>query len=390
MYSRILENRFVKILKSKSLLLLGPRQVGKSTLIRAINPDLVINLAKQSEYLDHLKDPALLERTILGRKKSSIVFIDEVQRIPALLNTVQSIIDENPQIHFALTGSSARKLMKGKANLLPGRVLFERLFPITFWEIGKKLTPASLEKLLIKGSLPEIMDSELGDDILESYVDIYLREEIQAEALTRDLGDYGRFLNLAAELSGHYLNYSKISSESEINKEKVRRYFEILIDTLLIHRIESYGSVDPNRKARQKDRFIFFDNGVKNAILKKNRNRFSNTELGHLFEEWIFQQVIAWNFYHKKNWRISSYRDDRGLEVDLILETSKKTYIIELKYQTKYRSEFGAGLAEFARLNKKGNLIPLVVYTGSRPQKGDHGESVLPLEEFLKFISEIN
>jgi uncharacterized protein len=273
-----------EILKSKSLLLLGPRQVGKSTLMNALNPDLIINLARQSEYLEHLKDPALLERLIDIQRPPNLVLIDEVQRIPSILNTVQSIIDQNKKIRFALTGSSARKLNRGQANLLPGRVIYERMHPITFWELESEYSRAVLDKILVKGALPEVINSPLSDQLLESYVDIYLREEIQAEALTKDLGDYSRFLNLAAELSGQYLNFSKIASDSEINKEKIRRYFQILEDTLLIHRIESYGEIDSKRKARQKDRYVFFDVGVKNAILRQHRNQFTPTQLGTLLE----------------------------------------------------------------------------------------------------------
>jgi predicted AAA+ superfamily ATPase len=388
MYKRILKQKCATILQNKSLLLLGPRQVGKSTLIKTLQPDLTINLAKQTEYLDHLKDPSLLERLIPHAKKPFLVFIDEVQRIPDMLNTVQAIIDEAPQIHFALTGSSARKLKRGQANLLPGRVVFEKLYPITFWEISQKLEKNFLETLLIKGSLPGVLESNLADEILETYVDIYLREEIQAEALTKDLGDYSRFVNLSAETSGQFLNYNKLASESEIHKEKIRRYFDILLDTLLIHRIESYGTLSQNRKARQKDRFIYFDNGVQNGLLRKNRNQFSATDLGPLFEQWIFQQIIALNQYQKRLWRVSSYRDDRNLKVDLIIETKKRTFICEIKYQPKYRSDFGAGLDEFRRLKNEKDIIPIVIYCGSRIQKGQFDERVMPVSDFLHFIAD--
>lgn len=390
MYRRILQSRCEKVLVHKSLLLLGPRQVGKSTLIKTLKPNLLINLASQREYLNHLKDPGLLERMVAAQSKKALIYIDEIQRIPALLNTIQSIVDSSAQVRFALTGSSARKLNRGQANLLPGRILFEKLFPITYWELEETGDSEFIEQLLVKGSLPEIINSEIADDLLDSYVDIYLKEEIQAEALTKDLGDYGRFLNLAAEVSGQFLNYSKLASDAEISKDKVRRYFAILEDTLLIHRIENYGELSPQRKARQKDRFVFFDNGVRNAILRKTRNQMTQTELGPLFEQWILQQIIAWNQYQKKNWRITTYRDDRNLEVDIIIETTSKTYLIEVKYQRKYRKEFVAALGEFMALKKGKNLVPIVVYIGTEVQKGPNHEQILPLKQFMKLIAEIN
>lgn len=390
MYTRILKSRIKEILAKKSILLLGPRQVGKSTLIQDLNPILTINLSNERQYLEHLKDPGLIERLVLALPpKKGFIAVDEVQRLPAMLNTVQSLLDENKKLRFALTGSSARKLVRGKANLLPGRIIYEKLMPLTFWEINKKWTKSFLEKCLIKGTLPEILDSDLADEILESYVDIYLKEEIQAEALTKDLGDYSRFLIIAAESSGQFLNYSKMASDIEINKVKISRYIEILLDTLLIYRIESFSSITSVRKARQKDRFIFFDNGVRNTILKKNKNTFSALELGPLFESWIFQQVIAYNQYFKKNWKISSYRDNYGLEIDLIISTEKIDCLIEIKFQEKFRPDFTKNLLEFNSLIKNKNTKSFVIYTGSLKQKTSDGINIIPYQNFLNSLDNL-
>jgi predicted AAA+ superfamily ATPase len=386
MISRTLFPRISKILQTKSILLLGPRQVGKSTFVRNLEPDFIINLANESEYLAHLKDPSLIEKLVKAKSGKSFGFIDEVQRIPSILNTIQSLIDENKNLRFAFSGSSARKLMRGKANLLPGRVIYEKLYPLTYWEI-QATQPFDLEKALTLGTLPEVYLTDLGLDILETYVEIYLREEIQAEALTQDLGAYSRFLDLAAEVSGQFINYSKIASESEIDKEKVRRFFQILQDSLMIYRLESYGQICSNRKARQKDRFFFFDNGVRNTLLKKHRSSFTPTELGPLFESWIFLQLQSYIEYQKKPWKLSTYRDEGHLEIDLILETSQKTYLLEIKYQSKYRKEFVKNLFEFEQLHEEEKKFEKRVLYIGRDKLKDGPVLIQPYTDFFEELA---
>jgi len=386
MIQRILEKSLTNT--PKSILLLGARQVGKSTLINSLKPDLTINFAKQSTYLEYAKDVSLIERNILAFEKNSkkeniTIAIDEIQRLPLLLNTIQALIDEKPkQRKFYLTGSSARKLKRGKANLLPGRILYKKLLPLTYWEIKNIFSIDMLDKMLLIGSLPEVINESYGVDVLESYVETYLREEIQAEALTKDLGAYGRFLDLAAELSGQYINYSKIASDSEINKETIRRYVGILEDTLIINRINSFKNIHKKRKVRSKDRFVFFDLGVRNAVLKKHRTSITQNEKGHLFEQWLILQVQAYINYFSKPWQLSSFRDEYGNEVDLIIEAPDAIYAIEIKYGTKYKTSYTKGLKTFKTLLGK-PIKSVIVYTGSTKQLGDIKEDVLPLSSFL-------
>lgn len=198
-----------------------------------------------------------------------------------------------------------------------------------------------------------------------------------------------RFLDVAAEASGQHLNYSKMASDSEINKEKIRRFTQILLDTLLIHRIESFDAVSSNRKARQKDRFLFFDNGVRNGILKKHRNQFTPTELGPLFESWIIQQVIAFSSYHRKNWSIKSYRDDQNLEVDLILETEKRLIAIEIKFQSKFRPDFSDNLLEFEKIARSKVVEKIVVYTGANSQQTNQQIKIMSYQDFLRSLDRI-
>lgn len=396
MVRRFLEERIQSHLKHKSVLLLGPRQVGKSTLLRALQPDLTIDLANESVYRQHLKDPRLIELQVRALPKTRrFVFIDEIQRIPSLLNTLQSMIDADKSLRFALSGSSARKLARGRANLLPGRILMERLVPLTYLEIHESGLDFDLNRALQVGLLPEVYTSEIGTDLLGTYADTYLREEIQAEALVKDIAAYARFLDLAAELSGQFINYSKISSDAEIPKDTVRGFFEILKETLLINHIASFGEVDSARKARQKDKFYFFDVGVRNAVLGKQDSKFTDTEKGPLFEHFVFQQLHALKQYLRTEWEIKTYRDDRGLEIDFILESEKELTLVEVKYQRKFREDFEDGLNHFAslvrkhaKLKKKFQKInKIIVYNGETELETNSATRVLPFSHFLRHIA---
>lgn len=389
MIARQLETTLRQFTKKKSVLLLGPRQVGKSTLLKALGPDITINLADESTYLEHLKAPELLALKVAAVKAANpLIYLDEIQRIPTLLNTIQALLDDRKNLRFVLSGSSARKLARGKANLLPGRVLVERLHPLTYLEIKTTQGSFDLDRALQLGLLPEVYTEEIGAEILASYAHIYLREEIQAEALVKSMQSYARFLDLAAELSGQFINYAKLSSDAEINKDTLRNYFEILEETLLIHRVPSYGTLCSARKARQKDKFYLFDVGVRNAVLKKTKSHFTDTEKGPLFEHFIFQQLKAIRDYEKCDWEIKTYRDDRGLEVDFILESDRALKLIEVKFQRKFRPDFENGLNEFeALLKTKKKVDKIVVYAGTDELKTKKNVRVLPYGAFLELIS---
>lgn len=378
MIDRILKSRLKK--HPKSFLLLGPRQVGKSTLCNQLRPDFVVDLADEEVFRQHVTDSGLIKRIIAGFSSSSMtVLVDEIQRIPSMLNTIQSILDRNRKLRFLLTGSSARKLKRGKANLLPGRILLEFLPPLVYWEIEDRF---DLDRALSIGCLPEVYTEEYGPELLRSYAAGYLREEIQAEALTRDIGAYGRFLDLAAELSGQYLNYSKVASDAEINKETVRRYMDILSDTLLVEIIPSFSEVDERRRARQKDRFVFFDPGVRNAILGRARGSFSREERGRLFEQWLVLQIIYYDKLFARQWRISSYRDAFGVEVDLLIDTGDKLVGIEIKSAVKAHERMFSGLVKLGRLLTR-PLESYVIYQGEHVQRFEGAGLAVPYRRFL-------
>jgi uncharacterized protein len=339
---------------------------------------LIIDLADETTYRDHLKDPSLIRAQTLSLAPKSKILVDEVQRIPSILNTLQSIIDDNKSLQIMLTGSSARKLKRGQANLLPGRLFWFSLFPLTYWELKHEW---DLQKALTIGTLPEVYLESYGADLLSNYIDTYLREEVQAEALTRNIDSYARFLDLAAENSGKIINYTKLASDSEIPKETLRRFYDILSETLLGYRLPGFTDIKGTRKAIQKEIFIFFDMGVRNGVLKQHRNVFTDTQLGGLFEQWLILQIIAFSEYTKKDWQFYFYRDDLQQEVDLIVDCGTKIMAIEIKYARKFKAEFAKGLKAFRTYCKKPTEC-FIVYRGDTVQRRDDID-VVPYQVFL-------
>lgn len=359
----------------KSILLLGPRQTGKSTLIRSLQPDLEIDLADQQTYLDHLRNPGLI-RDQLGPHKT--VFIDEVQRIPSLLNTVQSLIDRNKALRFLLTGSSARKLRRGQANLLPGRLLTYDLGPLTLTEIGdEKSASATLQKLLSIGSLPGVYyedDLPTAKKVLRSYAATYLKEEIQAEALTRNLEGFSRFFDWLASRSGDFVDFSKLASLAQIERMSARRYFDIVVDTMIARPVEAFVK-SSKRRLIQHPKYYFFDVGVLNGCL--SNFEVSEDRKGMLFEHLCLQMITSEFKARDQDFRISVYRTEAGAEVDFIVERGKDVFAIEVKATRTIGSRDLRGLKSFSDFYGKKHQS-LVFYAGDRELTID-GVRVLPL-----------
>lgn len=373
------------IQKKKSIILLGPRQTGKSSLLKLLNPDLVINLAREKTFQDHLKDPSLIEKIILPileEKNGALIFIDEIQRIPGLMNTVQALIDDHKNLLFMVSGSSARKLKKSEINLLPGRVFSYQLQPLSYWELG---TQFNLSKCLSIGSLPEIYLEEYGPELLEEYISTYLREEIISEALVRNISGFSHFLDVAALSSWNELNYSQLASDSEIPKETIRRYIDILSETLIIHRIPGYHQKLKDRKVIQKEKYLFFDIGVRNSIIGELQTQKSAIELGQLFEQWIVLQIHTYLTYFKNKWELYYYRDDHKLEVDLLVETKTHICAIEIKWGEKYRTDWLDSLSQFSKLKHKKPVKSILIYRGDTKLK-DKDVSIIPFSDFLNKI----
>ncbi|MBI2605328.1 MAG: ATP-binding protein [Deltaproteobacteria bacterium] len=364
----------------KSILLLGPRQTGKSTLIRRLKPELTLNLADEETFVSFLKDPGLLRRRI---GSSKYIFIDEIQRIPSLLNTAQALIDEDKTKRFYLTGSSARKLKRGKANLLPGRVLVHRLGPLSPSEIGKNF---NLERALSVGLLPEPYlnkNEKDSEKLLRSYAITYLKEEIQAEALTRNLEGFSRFFEIAASRNGDFIDFSKFASQASIERTSAQRYFEILCDTLIVEPVVPFTK-SARRRLIQHPKYYFFDVGVLNGALGNFLPSLDRK--GPLFETLFLQCVLSELSGRDQDYRVSVYRTEAGAEVDFIFEIGKRIVAVEVKATRNIGTKDLRGLRSFREFFGK-SRERIIAYLGEYPQHFEDDVMALPFLDAIRAVS---
>ncbi len=303
-----------ELLRKKSFFLFGPRATGKTTLVRQqlAGSARLIDLLDSRLYLRLSSSPHDLE-DLIDAHNSSIVVIDEIQRIPELLNEVHRLI-ENRGITFLLTGSSARKLRRGNANLLAGRVWEAGMFPLTWKEIPR----FKLDRFLRYGGLPAVYLSEYPDEELEAYVTTYLREEIQAEGLIRKLPPFSRFLTTMALANGEMLNFTKLANDCQVPASTVTEYVGLLEDTLVGFFLPAWIE-SKKRKAIKMGKFYFFDTGVTHALagtetLDRNSNLY-----GKSFEQFIGMEIRAYLSYRRKKDKLTYWRSTHGYEVDFLV-----------------------------------------------------------------------
>ncbi len=386
MHSRQLEATLAA--SSKSVLLLGPRQVGKSTLMRALQPNLEINLAHEATYLDFARNPHELEsridalRMAAARGSLNTIFIDEIQRLPSLLNTIQSLLDRpNHGLRFLLTGSSARKLRRGEANLLPGRIHAYRMGPLTSAEMNHAMSTSTA---LMHGTLPGVLaESTIRDreKTLRSYAAIYLREEVQAESLTRSLEGFARFLTVIGEWAGAHLDLAKIATAAQVSRMSAGRWLEVLEDTLLVHRVDAYAK-SVTRRLVQHPKVFFFDVGVLNGLL--GNFVASPDRIGRVFEQLVYTQLVHSAAAFDDDVRVSTFRTEHGAEVDFIVERGAELVAIEVKASRTVAASDLRGLERFADYYGKPHRR-MVWYLGNEPKRmGD--VDVLPWQQGLKAI----
>ena len=339
--------------KNKVRLLFGARQTGKSTLLRRVSDanTRIFDLQERRSRLELERDPHVFTQILEADAGDRVVVcVDEIQKVPALLDEVQYLYDTYPgRFRFLLTGSSARKLRTSSANLLPGRahlfnlcplILPERqgaseslLFPVKAKPLENGFQEPALKDLLLFGSLPGVTleNEESRVRTLESYVDLYLEEEIRREALVRNVGAFQQFLELAATESGRIINLTNISRESGVPVATLRTYYQVLEDTFVGYRIPAYGAAG-RKRVLTTPRFLFYDNGVRNAAA---RYRFSDdllrTQMGLLLENWVGQELMHRCLYAGRAYRLSFWRTAHGAEVDYVLETPDETIPIEVK-----------------------------------------------------------
>jgi len=376
----MIDRKLLKRIESskKSVLLIGPRQTGKSTLMKALKPDLAINLINETEYLNFAANSNELEQRLKATSPKT-VFIDEIQRIPSLLNTIQSILDEWTQPpKFFMTGSSARKLKRGQANLLPGRIYNYSLGPLSSAELDYELS----DNVISYGSLPGVYtepDLSEREKLLQSYTGIYLKEEIQAEALTKNLEGFARFLFVVSAEATRYLDLAKLAKQAKVERHSAVRWFEILEDTLIAHRVEAF-SKNTRTRLVQHPRFFFFDNGILNALLK---NYIPSVDrLGFLFENLFLSQLKACAYAADTEVEIFNFRTEHGAEIDFIVELRGVTWAIECKASTEIASVNQKPFKSFEAVHGP-NFIPVIAYRGKIAKEID-GVRVLPWQTLLQ------
>jgi uncharacterized protein len=357
--------RLLQLPRSAHFFLFGPRQVGKTTLIKnSFSPQttLSLDLLNMDKLRQVSSNPSYIEEILRANKHIQYVVIDEVQLYPAILNEVHRLIESlsNPP-KFILTGSSARKLRRSDANMLGGRAWNLSMFPLTYSEITQQESFA-LNKALQYGTLPAIYsetDEESMRMKLMSYVEIYLNEEVKKEALVRNLFTFMDFLRIAAENNGQIINYANVSQDLGLEGSTVKEYYQILEDTLLGFYLRPIGR-SFRSKVIKHPKFYFFDTGVTRAICKQVSSSldYGSQNYGHCFEHFLIKDLVHTAKYLQKDFEFSFYRNHSGSEVDLIIETpDKEIFAIEIKASSNPKKKDYAGLFSFAKLAASAKLI---------------------------------
>lgn len=332
MYARILADTLPP---EVSYFLFGPRQCGKTTILNSLSSLIYVNLLASKEFIKYNKNPELLydEVSALSNKRGLII-IDEIQKVPLLLDEVQRCMDKYADLIFILSGSSARKLKRGSANLLGGRAANLSLYPLSLTELSGDF---DLEKVLAFGSLPKIstllknQKFNAVKKLLNSYVSTYLTEEIKAESLVRSLDYFQRFLEVAAHQHSRETNFSSLADQAGISPNSVKNYFGILEDTLLGVFLHPY-STSIRKELTKTPKFYFFDNGVTRAVKGVVSTEMTHQERGFLFEQLMIQEVIKINSYYEKDFKLNFWKTTSGAEVDLLISRGREILLaVEFK-----------------------------------------------------------
>lgn len=367
------------ILKQTSCFLFGPRQTGKSSLIRATLPGVpVYNLLDHRTWLELSAHPARMREELAAAGwQSPVVAIDEIQKLPVLLDEVQLLIDTRG-LRFLLTGSSARKLKRSGANLLGGRARSRTLHPFSWRELGAQF---DLLKALDRGLLPHIHASEDPAEDLRAYVGTYLREEIAAEGLTRNVPAFARFLEVAAACNGRMLNKTEVANDAKVPRTTVNEYFEILKDTLLGTELEAWTR-SQKRKAIETAKFYLFDGGVVRAIQGLPPLAPKSPDFGAMFEHFLFHELKTWVDTRRPGLALNYWRSTSGYEVDFVLGGHTA---VEVKATTHASRRDFRGLEALAEEGLMKRLI-LVCQEATPRQVG--AVLVLPWQVFLERLWE--
>jgi predicted AAA+ superfamily ATPase len=385
--------KFKRFLKRphESFLLLGPRGTGKSTWIQEEIPAaLTIDLLESDRYLEFSSRPSILRTMCDSLKAGDWVVIDEIQKVPGLLDEVQALYQKK-NLRFALTGSSARKLKKTQANLLGGRFLDIQFYPLSCYEFGNSF---DLKSCLNFGSLPGIaVNYEAAVPRLASYVSTYLRQEILEEAIVRNLDPFRRFLDVLGMTNGQLLNKETIARESHVKRSTIDHYFGILEDTLLGTTISPWT---PKLKAKESrhPKFYLFDPGITRACAGLLNQVLESEFLGFQLETLLLAQLRCYLSQTFKFFPIFHYTISGSYDIDFIVQTKRpvmgkkgELICIEVKYGKVYREEWGKGMRDFATISKDLVRSSHIVYGGS-DRLSDKGVEIWPFKTFVDAIFE--
>jgi len=373
---KIIKNRVLKIElpPNRSAFLWGPRKTGKTYWVNRHFPDsILIDLLKSDLFADYASRPSLLRERYQGH--TGLIVIDEIQMVPDLLNEIHWLI-ENADVSFLMTGSSARKLRRGHANLLAGRAWRYTMAPLTWAETEG----FDLEQIVISGLLPPHFLSPDPIRDLRSYVADYLKEEIAAEAVTQNIPAFAEFLRVAAISSGELLNYTNVGRETGVSAKVVRNYFQILEDTLLGFRVSPWRKAK-NRRLIETEKFYLFDVGVAN-YLARCMPKAGTPEFGHSFEHYILMELKAYQAYRNPELDIRYWRTSTGFEVDFIL--GDMNVAIEVKGTHRIHSGHARGL--MALLQEHAVERAIIVSLEKEPKRLESSLEVLPWQVFLEAL----
>ena len=384
MFDDMVSNVFYpRLLKppDQSFFLFGMRGAGKSTWARQLFPDaLDVDLLDQARFQDYLRDPGMFAGELRRQRPGEWVIVDEIQRLPALLNEVHRFM-ESSRLKFALLGSSARKLKQAGTNLLAGRALKRVMFPLLPQELG---TDFDLTQILTHGSLPIVWRSASRIDSLQAYVQLYLSEEIQAEALVRNLPGFARFLPIAALFHAQTLNTAGLARDAGVARTTVSGFLQILADTHLAWLLPAYeGKL--RVKERRHPKLYWFDPGVVRAV-RREFHPPGDSERGQLLEGWVAMLLHA---YGEPGFGLGSQYDaiyywapaQSGTEVDFLLRRGQEFTAIEVKAKKVLVNRDLAGLRAIAEM--KGVRHRVLLYQGTRAQRTEDGIDILPVDLFL-------
>jgi len=361
-----------------SFFLLGPRGVGKTTwILKHFDGTVHYDLLLSSESLRLARDPGLFRAECQAQPDCAWIVVDEIQRVPALLDEVQHLMGKKRQ-RFVLSGSSARKLRRSGANLLAGRAEMRGMFPLVSAELGEQ---RPLDEVLARGMLPQAVARSRSRQFLKSYCDLYLREEVQAEALVRQIGPFARFLEVAARMNGQTTNVASIARDAGIARQTAQEFFQILVDTLLASWLPAWKQKRAVKQVAHPKLYLF-DTGVTRQLAGLAHLPIHPEERGFLLETLLVHELRAYLHYSELDLPLGYFKTHGGVEVDFVVETSRGLVAIEAKSTDRWDARFGAGVARLRELHPRLVRSAYGVYAGQRAlAQGDL--IVLPWQEFL-------